>query len=217
MPLRGLLKVFGSKGTAARSLPRSKRAQIQVDYNKPHVDLVGPPDPISNIRPIRYKQTSIPPQPSISRPTPTPAPPPPPPPASFSNLPATSLSRETLPLAFLPRKDQFYAENEFPAEGDETHLQRVYRREREALDEWSNRFWTQNNIAYHQQKSDALSTLPPQSNPPTAEEEEAREKCIDDFHKRWVEDGAVEHKRWMIKWWSETARLLRQWFQLQRS
>jgi hypothetical protein len=98
------------------------------------------PDPISNLRPILYKQTNTPPAPR--NPAFPPRKQPVPRPAHHSPRSEASLSLAAFQHGTRQAPQEvFYRKDEFPRQGDETEKTKEYRLVREALDEYNQAFW----------------------------------------------------------------------------
>lgn len=145
--------------------PRPRRSNVplvDVDYGRPHLDLVAQsvvyclrleelfiltltpsarrPDPISNLRPILYRQTDTPPAPRNPSLPPRPQPVPRPSHHSPTSEVSLSLAEFSKPSKEDPGK-VFYRKDEFPREGDESDKTKEYRVVRETLDEYNQAFW----------------------------------------------------------------------------
>ncbi|KAL7409392.1 hypothetical protein BDY24DRAFT_418904 [Mrakia frigida] len=190
--------------TATAAVPRPRRSNVPdfaVNPKAPHVDLVGPPDPISNIRPIIYKVTPNAPRPTPSYTSPSP-----------SSSSSASSSRTPLPSRLTPSQGSLhYSPGEFPREGDETAGQAAYRVQREKLDKFNNDFWASNNIRFAAALSEAMASLPPMSTPPTQAEEDRKEDRLAEFYKSWLIQEEPKQKQWMKDWWKGNWGILKSW------
>lgn len=247
--------------------PRPRRSNVplvDVNYSRPHLDLVAQsvvyclrlqelsiltltpsarrPDPISNLRPILYRQTDTPPAPRNPSLPPRPQPVPRPSHHSPTSEVSLSLAEFSKPSKEDPGK-VFYRKDEFPREGDESDKTKEYRVVRETLDEYNQAFWVRSilfstallpvssmtdrllnflrsaqassNTRYHLGLNAQLAKLTP-SDPPTHADEEARIKAVDDWNANWLRQEGERQRKWMKEWWGGQVGVLKAWWAMKR-
>ncbi|EIN07337.1 hypothetical protein PUNSTDRAFT_71028 [Punctularia strigosozonata HHB-11173 SS5] len=109
-------------------------------------NFVGPPDPVSNLRPVIYDD----------------------------DLPSRSSQAVTHPYSLSEFKPDEAAE-----EREEMEYQ--YKAERQQLDNFNHRFWTDSNTRFEAGKAAVLSSLPADT---LAAD---RERALSDFYAKWIQ------------------------------
>lgn len=59
------------------------------------------------------------------------------------------------------------------------------------------------NMAFEAQRAHRLASLPPASDPPTAEDLARREQVLDRFYADWQAANRERMSAWVWEWWSE--------------
>lgn len=73
---------------------------------------------------------------------------------------------------------------------------------RERVDIVNHRFWATTNADFEAQKARRLAALHP-SDPPTAEDEAAREAVLTQFYRDWQIGTRARQQAWVRNWWRD--------------
>ncbi|KAJ9125575.1 hypothetical protein QFC22_000537 [Naganishia vaughanmartiniae] len=160
-----------------------------------NVDLVGPNDPVSNIRPVHYASAQYNPSSAASAST-----------SPYSTSEFSNVDEEA--------SDRVRADARI---GDDLE----WRLRRERVDAKNHEFWAITNTLFQTHLDHRLQTqLPP---PPAADSPEetitaynkAKDAVLTEFYRDWLEANKARQSRWIWQWWGDVRHEV--WDGLKRS
>ncbi|KAG7562939.1 hypothetical protein FFLO_01629 [Filobasidium floriforme] len=182
-----------STAPAPSSSPAGRRTEPDSGGN-----LVGPSDPISNLRPVIYRSKN--PSSSSS--------------ASSSRPSASSPATGRSGTDYTP-----YSISEFSSvsssgrdrSGSDRRLGEdlAERLRKEAVDRKNHEFWAKTNLLFEAHQAHRLSLLGPAPSPTTSSPDEIaryaadKEKVLAEFYRDWIHANKDRQARWVWEWWAD--------------